>query len=483
MNKMVEITDDQQASLEDIPQIKETNKYVIPPELFEAEQLRKARKPDEAFKLCVTFMNDHLDHVPAMVLAANIMIESERYGLAHPLLVRCAQMEPDKAVVWNNLGFLHSEAGNFVDAEKVLMKCVSIDPNYALGWNSLSNVYVRLGEPEKAVRCADKAMELDQRLPECRFNKSLAKLMLGEWKEGWEGYDFNLGRHQGRRERIYGIIPRWTGVDGLTLIAYGEQGIGDEIAFASCIPDLQKKNEVIIECNAKSRGLFERSFGCKTYGTLTQKGIGWPVEHKIDASVAMGSLPGFYRNSTEDFPGTPYLKADPDRRLQWRALLDKLGPKKKIGIAWTGGIKKTGDKLRSMKLNDLEPILRQDATFICLQYKDASAEIAELYAKKGLIVHQWSHATLTADYDDTAALVAELDLVITVTTAVVDLAGGLGVPCWVMVPRKPIWRFGPEAYPWAKSVKLYRQYREDWLNTVAEIAHDLRALCSQSSAS
>lgn len=475
---MTEITDDQQASLEDISHVKEKNKYKMPPELFEAEQLRVKRQPDEAFRICVKFMSENLDHVPAMVLAANIMVDCERYGLAHPILMRAAQLEPDKPVIWNNLGFMHSEAGNYEEAEKCLMKCVARDPDYALGWNSLSNVYVNLGEPEKAVRCADRAISLDPRLPECRFNRSLAKLALGEWKEGWEGYDHNLGRHRGRRERIYGIIPRWTGVNDLTLVAYGEQGIGDELVFASCIPDLQKNNKVIIECNAKSKGLLERSFGCETYGTLSNKGIAWPLEHKIDASVAMGSLPGFFRNKDSDFPGTPYLKADPDRRFQWRSLLDKLSPKKKIGIAWTGGIRKTGAARRSMTLNDLEPILRQDATFISLQYKDASAEIVELLEKKGLLVHQWGHATLTQDYDDTAALVAELDLVITVTTAIVDLAGGLGIPCWVMVPKKPIWRFGPEKYLWANSIKMYRQYSDNWLNVIAEIAHDLRKLCS-----
>lgn len=485
---LIEITDEQQARLGDVPKLEkiEEHKYRMPPELYEAEKLRVEKQPDEAMRLCIKFMSENLDHAPAMVLAANIMVEAERYGLAHPLLIRASQLEPKEAIIWNNLAYLYTEMGDFEEAEKAAQKALHNNPRYALGWNSLANVYVHLSKPVEAVRCADKAIELDPKIPEAQFNRSLAKLMLGEFETAWEGYDHNLGRHRSRRERIYGIIPRWTGANDLKIAAYGEQGIGDQIAFSSCIPDLKEKNEVIIECDPKLAGLFGRSFDVPVYGTINQKGIAWPLIEKPDASVAMGSLPGFYRNSRESFTGNPFLVADPERCYQWRALLDKMCPKLKVGIAWTGGIKRTGANWRSLALNDLEPILRQDATFICLQYKDASAEIDKLYREKGLTVHQWRHATLTPDYDDTAALVAELDLVITVTTAAVDLAGGLGKPCWVMVPRKPHWRFlvdGGTTIPWYESVKLYRQYRDDWHNTIAEIATDLRTLCSQSCAS
>lgn len=485
--KLIEITDEQQASMEDVPRLQTTDtmKYVIPPELYEAEQLRRKREPDQALRLCVKYMNLHPNHVPAILLAANILYDADRFGLAHPLLMHALKLEPEKAVLWNNLALCHVEMGELEQAETALRKAVSREPDYALAWNSLANVYVRMSEPDKAIRCADKAFSLDPRIPECRFNRSLANLMLGNYKDGWEEYDFNLGKHEGRRERIFGIIPRWTGVKGLTVAAYGEQGLGDEIAFASCIPDLGKENDVIFECDARLEGLFRRSFGkAIVYGTRYHKGVSWPLEHKLDASVALGSLPGFYRNSAESFPGEPYLIADPERRLQWRALLDSIGPRKKIGIAWTGGIRRTGTAGRSLSLADLEPILRQDADFISLQYKDASAEIDKLYDEKELTVRQWKHATLTQDYDDTAALVAELDLVICVTTAVVDLAGALGKSCWVLVNKQPHWRYGlkGDSYQWAKSVKLYRQTSE-WIHPISEIARDLRKVCSPLSAS
>ena len=131
-----------------------------------------------------------------------------------------------------------------------------------------------------------------------------------------------------------------------------------------------------------------------------------------------------------------------------------------------------------MALDELLPVLRQDATFVSLQYKDAVAEVDALEETHGIKVHHWAHATQTKDYDDTAALVAELDLVITVQQSAVHLAGALGVPTWVLLPKAPLWRYGisGETMPWYKSVKLYRYRGNAWVHSVSEAAADLRKL-------
>ncbi len=454
-------------------------KLVIAPVLMQAEKLREERKLDEALTLTVRYMNEHFDDIPALTMAAHILIDAERHGLAQPLMLLASKLAPDEGIIWNNLGLCYLEAAQLDKAEACFIKALSRDPGDVTALSNLAKLYNDIAQPQKAINCAEKALRLEPRLPEANYNRGQSYLFLKRWKEGWEGYEHNLGRHQGRRERVYGQIPRWTGVDGMTLIAYGEQGIGDEINFASCIPDLMKKNTVIIECEERLAGLFRRSFGCDTYGTRYIKGgISWPTKYQIDASVAFGSLPGFYRNTDADFPGTPYLIADPQRRLQWKVLLATLGDKPKVGITWTGGLKKTGTVKRSVALNDLLPILKQDATFISLQYKDAAEEIAALEAEHGIKVHQWPHATLTRDYDDTAALVAELDLVITVQQSAVHLAGGLGVPTWVMLPKFSLWRYGlaGDTMPWYGSVRIYRQ-TQGWVDEIAEVARDLRKYC------
>lgn len=451
----------------------------MPRELVVAESLRSRGELDEALRVCVNFMNDHFDHVPAIVMAAHIMIDAGRLGMAQPLLKLAAKLDPNSSTIWNNLGLCYQEGTDMAEGEACFIKALHRNPQDAFALNNLAQLYVNTAQPEKAINCAERAIEIDPDMPDARYNRGMAKLQMGEWSEGWEGYDYHLGPLMKRKERVYGRIPRWTGVKGLTLVAYGEQGIGDEISFASCIPDAAKENKVIVECDSRLTGLFRRSFGdmgVDVYGTRNDNGINWPAKYEIDASVAFGSLPRYYRNKDEDFTGKPYLVADPERRLQWRALLDSLGGKIKVGIAWSGGLKNTGKHRRSLVIGDLMPILRQDATFISLQYKDAP-EIAQLERDHGIKIHNWPHATQTKDYDDTAALVAELDLVITVTQAVVHLAGGLGVPCWVLTPKEPMWRYGlkKDTMPWYSSVKLYRQTKE-WMHVIATVATDLRKL-------
>ena len=446
----------------------------VPQEIMRAEELRMKGDLDAAMKVTLDFLNSNYEHVPAMVMAAHILADSKKLGLAQAILKLCTKLRPDSSLLWSDLGFCYQEGCDEREGEACFIKALQRNPNNAMALNNLSQLYVNTAQPLKAINVADKAIRLDKNLRDAPYNRGLAHLQLGQWEEGWKGYEINLGKHKWRKERLYGIVPRWTGVKGLKLIAYGEQGIGDEISFASCLPDLMKENEVIIECDSRLQGLFARSFPCRVYGTRYQDQISWPLKHEVDASVAMGSLPGFYRKRDEDFPGTPYLKADPERRLMFRALLDSLGPKKKIGISWQGGLKETGAGRRSMLLYDLAPILRQDATFISLQYRDPE-EVVVMEENHGLKVHHWPWAVQVKDYDQTAALVAELDLVITVTQAAVHLAGALGTPCWVLTPKAPMWRYrlnGPE-FLWAKSVKLYRQ-KNEWVHVIAEIAHDLR---------
>ncbi len=456
-----------------IPNVKLDTEYDIPPQLMLAETLRSNGQLDEAMREVSKFLDDNFEDVPAIILAAHIMIDADRIGMAQALMKLASKIDPNSSLIWSDLGLCYQEGSDLEEGEKCFIKALQRDPNNVLALNNLAQLYNNVGQPMKAINCADKAIRVDPAIIDAEYNRGIAMLMLGNWEEGWKGYENNLGKHRGRAERVYGMTPRWTGVKGLTVVAYGEQGIGDEISFASCIPDLMKDNRVVIDCDKRLAGLFRRSFDCPVYGTRREQGIAWPKKHNIDASVAMGSLPMFYRKSDSDFTGEPYLKADPLRRLQWRAALDSLGSKKKIGIAWTGGLKKTGAQKRSLALDDFIPILQQDATFISLQYKDAP-EIAALEKERGIKIHHWPHAMQTGDYDDTAALVAELDLVICVTQSAVHLAGALGVPCWALTPKAPMWRYRLAGeFLWANSVKLYRQ-KSEWVYTIADVAKDLR---------
>jgi len=267
-------------------------------------------------------------------------------------------------------------------------------------------------------------------------------------------------------------------------VTYGEQGVGDELSFASMLPDMQKDcAKVIYSCDKKLEGLMRRSFpGIKVYGTRKAKaedGMVWDTEDtKFDASIALGELGQKYRTKDEDFTGEPYLVADPDKRAMWRTMFDR---KKKpcSGIAWTGGIPQTGRRFRTLTLEQLTPILSSlDAHWVSLQYLDAEKEIREYKrAHPEVDIVQYECATMTKDYDDTAAMVAELDLVICIQTAVAHLAGGLGKECWVLLPKNSQWRYGEKGrtMPWYKSLQVFRQRSlNDWIGITGEIVGQLR---------
>jgi hypothetical protein len=245
--------------------------------------------------------------------------------------------------------------------------------------------------------------------------------------------------------------------------------------MSSCIPDAARDvGKVVLECDSRLAGLFKRSFpGVDVYGTRRIKSVERPEKYTVDAGAAIGSLPLFYRPTPESCPGTPYLVADPERRLQWRALLDSLGRKPKIGICWSGGKKWTNAAGRSMGLEAFRPLMEAlDAEWISLQYKDPQQEIAAT----GLPVRHWPHGATTSDYDDTAALVSELDMVIGVHTACHHLAGALGVPTIVLVPEKSLWIWAvngstEQSVPWYRSAKKFQQKsKEPWHETTRRLA-------------
>ena len=214
---------------------------------------------------------------------------------------------------------------------------------------------------------------------------------------------------------------------------------------------------MILECDARLYGIFKRSFPEITvYPARFEKSPEWVDSQDFDAWCLIGSLGWHYRVNDGDFLGTPYLKACPERKKHWKSELDKLGNKKKVGIAWNGGLKDTFKTRRSLDLEQLLPILTQDCTFISLEYKTPH-ELADFEQEHGIKIHHFPEATESKDYDDAAALVDELDLVISVQTAVVHLAGALGKRCWTLIPNKPNWRYASPRFMWANSVELFRQ--------------------------
>ena len=258
---------------------------------------------------------------------------------------------------------------------------------------------------------------------------------------------------------------------------YGEQGIGDEIMFASCVSDLLATGVACtLACDPRLATLFTRSFpGARVRGIDSPDAL---ASEPCDQQAALGDLPRVLRSRAEDFPvHAGYLRADPARVAHWRRELDRYGDGPKIGISWRGGTPLTRGSVRSLKPGDLAPVLGLPGlTWISLQYGEVDADLAALFDTHGIAIQHWASAI--DDYDETAALVCALDLVVSVCTAVVHLSGALGRDAWVLTPSAAEWRYGRrgESMPWYPSVRLFRQQAEgDWSGPIGAVRDGLVA--------
>ena len=456
----------------------------------EAEKLCDQDRADEAWGIAEYTMDLFPSSGAALMLASLVAWKMRKFPLAYQLAVRATQLGPIMPLSWLRLGISAHEIWLVDEAESAFKTGARLARTkeelsaMELGLSALLFDTGRYGEAEVH---AKKALELNPQSEKAKANLGLSRLGQRKW-EGWDLYTHALGL-PGRRRMRYGKEEPWDGAKGKVVAFYGEQGIGDELSFASMLPDAVKDCErVILDCDAKLEHLFRRSFpGVKVYGTRWEKVLDWDTQDRApDASLALGELGKFYRRTDESFPGTPFLVADPIRRQMWRSEFDK---KKKpvIGIAWTGGLPWTGQKFRTLTLDHLKPVMQSiDAHWVSLQYKDASKEIAEFRkANPGIDLVQYPWATLTEDYDDTAALVAEVDMVVSMQTAVVHLAGALGKECLVLLPKHSQWRYSDkgETTPWYGSVRLLRQRSlQDWHGPIGEVIGRLRKRYAQAEA-
>lgn len=429
--------------------------------------------PDEALQRIVKAMNDAPDDPAFLFLAGNIFSKADHHGFSLHLYKRVVDLAPERAEGWNNYGMALCGIKKYAEAREAFLNARKrAEPGKKAELaNYTANVglsFMEQGDRRKAIEWAEKALALDSTCVGAQQTIGFCSLALGDWVRGWAGYGAALG---GKFRKIVkvGDEPHWDGKPVNTLFCYGEQGLGDEIMMASCLPDAARDaGKIVLECDRRLGGLFARSFPfADVYATRKQQAVAWPNKYQIDAGCAVGDLPGFYRPSPQSCPGTPFLVADPERRIQWRALFDSWGKRPKAGICWSGGRRHTNASGRRIPLEAFRPLIEAfDADWVSLQYVDPTAEIKE----SGLPVRHFARAAQSDDYDDMAAMVAELDLVIGVHTAVQHLAGGLGVPAIVLVPQKATWIWALPEMPWYSTARLVRQReKEPWLATMQRL--------------
>ena len=424
------------------------------------------------------------DDALALFCLSQIMLETDKQSIAYPILKHLVSISPSRPEVWINMGKAAGELHFYDEEEKCFKKALSLakKQNNSLAeyiaTQNLGTGAVHQVNPDKAIYWAKKALSIKES-KQSKVDLGFSYLIKYDFENGWKNYNAGLGVQTNRDIVQYRDEPEWDGSKGKHIIVYGEQGLGDQIAFAGAIKDARKIcKSITLHVNPKLVTLFRDSFVLDTHGFNNEGNYPWLDSAKIDASVSMSRLQEYFRDDINKFDGNEYLLADTRKRIQWNALLKSLPDGLNVGIAWTGGVFTTNKQSRSTDLETLLPVLKtQGINWICLEYKDKSEEIEQFKKKHGIEIHDYSWATRTKDYGDTAALVAELDLVISVPTSVVHLAGGLGIPCWCIVHPYPHFMFGltGNSMPYYNSVELFRR-KGDWGPVVEEIRGRLDAM-------
>jgi tetratricopeptide (TPR) repeat protein len=428
---------------------------------------------DQAMDLLKREMLEHPDYPVCIGVAAHIYEKAGNIPVAYNLFKLAKDLNPNEGSNWLNFGRCAEDLWKSAEAERAYNRAISVTNRKStkvMCYGNLAAMHIDHGRFDKAREYIDKAMRLDPTSRTVVSNLGFCQLADGNWAEGWKNYHQNIGTDW-RKRVTYGDEPEWDGTPGQAVVLYGEQGIGDEICFASMIDDATRVcRKVIIDCDQRLETLYKRSFPqAVIYGTRHKKKLAWKAEDRaIDASLPIGQAAEFFRTDPSACPQTPYLVADPDRVAMWKALWKSKG-KPAIGIAWSGGIPKTGEKQRFAALEHWASLLELDAHFVSLQYKGD-----EKHPK----VHEYQYATRTADYDDTAALVASLDLVVSVPTAVVHLAGALGTKVIAMHGPMDCWKYkcGIPFHP-AEHI----QWQGDWTKTIAAATEKVKQCLESSS--
>ncbi|HED14290.1 MAG TPA: tetratricopeptide repeat protein [Gammaproteobacteria bacterium] len=390
----------------------------------------------------VHLMEKHSGQNPNYCNAANNLGNALKYqgkpDLALSSYKKALKVEPLNVVTINSTGNALKDLGRFAEAETYFRQAVRLKPDYADAYANLGNSLREQGHLPEAVIAYRKATSLDPGHAGAHNNLAIALLSTGDFENGWKEYEWRWQANQWK-PRPY-RFPVWNGesLNGRNILVYSEQGIGDEIMFSSCYPELCSiAGNVIIECDPRLEPLFRRSFATAICRGIDRENsdTSWlsdvPV---IDVQIPAGSIPLHLRPGLESFPQHQgYLRPDPEQARRWKSQYAELGRGYKVGISWRGGTCVADKKARSLDLKKWAEIFRiPDTQFINLQYGECGEEISAIREQLGVHIHDWDDADPLSDMDSFIAQIKSLDLVISVDNSTVHAAGSVGTEAWAI---------------------------------------------------
>jgi tetratricopeptide (TPR) repeat protein len=433
-----------------------------------ANTLRELGRTDEAEAAYRQALAARPRYLKAMINLGNLLGELGRRQEAIDVLEAAVALDPKYARSRVNLGSVLRDLGRYDDAVACLRAAVALDPRSAEGFNNLGTALQARGEFDEAYACYEQALELDPQLPDAHFSRATRLLRQRDLERGFAEYEWRWKCKSFSRRRF--DVPRWNGepLGGRTILLHAEQGLGDTLQFVRYAADVARRGgRVLVECPEPLVPLLR---SCAGIEQLIPSGQGLPP---FDCHCPLMSLPGVLGLSIAELARGTYLSVEPARVAAWRdslAALDGL----RIGVCWQGNPRHLFDAQRSFPLAMLAPLAAVEGVRLVSLQKGAGSE--QLAGCGFDVLDLGDELDREAPFLDTAAVIENLDLVVTADTATLHLAGGLGAPTWVALSAHADWRWFVDSAdsPWYPSVRLFRQRRLDqWADVFARMAAEL----------
>jgi FKBP-type peptidyl-prolyl cis-trans isomerase 2 len=372
-----------------------------------------------------------------------------------------------------NLGIAFKDKGQPDEAVQCFQRVLQLNPNHAGAYYNFGGMLVFKGKYDEALWCYRKALELKPDYPEAQWNIALINLLQGKFGEGWKGYEWRWQLKDISITRTFSQ-PRWDGSDitGRTILLYAEQGFGDTIQFIRYAPLVaQRGAKVIIECQKELTSLLQNVEGIQK---VVANGESLPG---FDMQCPLLSLPMIFGTTIENIPAhIPYVTANANSVQKWKDKVLKNASKLNVGLVWSGDPDNSKIRDKSFPLDTFLPLAKIDnISFYSLQKGNSAKEA--INPPGGMRISDYTEEI--ADFSDTAALIQNLDTIISVDTAVAHLAGALGKPVWTLLPFAPDWRWmlEREDSPWYPTMRLFRQPSPgDWESVIVRIKEALKEL-------
>ncbi len=426
--------------------------------LSRAQVAAQAKRLNEASGICADVLAAFPDHPAALALQGIVAAMGGDPEKGVVLLRRAISLHAGNATWYAHLSSLCRLTYRIDEGLAMGQEAIRLDPNNAEHLVNLSLIFVDADDRERAMVCLLRALGLKHDHADGHLAMAQNLLAQGDFDPGWMEYEWRNLTEAGKATMPAMTSAPWNGmrIPNGRLLLVGDQGYGDTIQFARYIPMVVDRcQELIIGCSAEMGPLLANIPG------VTQYCHRWNDVPGHAAHCRLSSLPYLFRTQMDSIPAQiPYLKVDPARVAHWRSRLDGILPagRKRIGLAWTGRPTHPNDRRRSVPLSMLAPVAAAGpAAFVSLQKPFPARDLATM----SQFPFMTDLSDELTDFGETAALIENLDLVVTVDTCMGHLAGALGKPVWILIPKAADWRWllDRDDSPWYPSARLFRQQK------------------------